>query len=151
MKTKSILFYLMQCLFLYQNTQASNIYFNDNSNTGYIFCTAVGNNTISGLNPSTPKSTLSALPDIVSSREIISIKLRREKSKALFVSILHPTIKGAHASKIIFENAEAILNFNLLMTMTSDKVFVKDIDIAGYNNDDISVAASKAFMSQPHF
>lgn len=107
MKTKSILFYLMQCLFLYQNTQASNIYVNDNSNIGDIFCTAVGNNTFSGLSPSTHKSTLSALLDIGTSRETISIKLRREKSKALFVSVLHPTIKGAHASKIIFENAGA--------------------------------------------
>ena len=151
MKTKSILFNMMLCLFLNQNTQASNIYVNDNSNTGDIFCTAVGNKTISGLSPSTPKSTLSALPDTGTSRETVSIKSKRQKSKALFVSILCPTIKGAHASKIIFENAEASLNTNLLMTMTSHKIIVKGIDITGYNNGDISVAGSKASMSHTHF
>ena len=151
MKTKSILFYLMLCLFISQNTRATNIYVNDNSTAGDVYCTAVGNNTNSGLSPSSPKSTLSAALGIATTGDTIFIDSGNYNDINLTVSVLSLTIKGAGASKTIFDNAGASSNTNLLMTITSDNVTIEGIGITGYNNGVSSGAAAISINGANNF
>ncbi len=139
---KAVLIAVVFCLS--SLTRAADYFVNDNSTSGDVFCTTVGNNANDGLSPSTPKATLT---DVLASFALssgdtifIDAGLFLETDDNLTISTNGLSIVGAGRQLTEFDNNAASAYANRLMTITGDNVYLSGFAITGYNRSSEGIA-----------
>lgn len=121
-------------------------YVNDNSLTGDVFCTAVGNNFNSGTSPSSPKATLTSVWSTYGasmvSGDIIKIDAGTYTTD-IGLTINKPgiTFEGAGFSLTVFDNNLSGSNTNYFMYLTASNITIKNMTIREYENNGTQTAA----------
>lgn len=122
---------------------AQNYYINDNSTTGDIFCTAIGNNANDGLSPATPKASLENLlstygpsgNSTLTSGDIIYYDHGvYTTDHDLTLNVDGITIQGAGFGNTIIDNLFASADANMYMTITADNITISDLFLTEFNN-----------------
>jgi hypothetical protein len=129
-------FFLLVTLLFFSNAFSANWYVNDNSTTGDVYCTAVGNNTNNGTSPSTPKLTLKAALDACAAGDTIFIDTGTYSGTGninLTVSTANITFTGAGSLKTIFDNNLASANSNLWLTINANNINISGISATEFN------------------
>jgi gliding motility-associated-like protein len=107
---------------------AATFYVNDNSTSGDVFCTSIGNNGNDGLSPSNPKLTLANAFSAASSGDTILIdkgtynEINLNLSKAI-------TIIGAGPGNTIFTGNATV---NRFASITANNVEIKNVTLRNY-------------------
>ncbi len=120
-----------------------NYYVNDNSSTGDVHTTALGNNANSGLTAALPKASLSEIwntygpsgTNVITSGDVIFVDagtyLALDANLALSVSGI--SITGAGSSLTFFDNNQTSTDANRWATITGDNITISGIYLTGYN------------------
>ena len=130
------LWLFISALFTFSNAFSANWYVNDNSTTGDVYCTAIGNNTNNGTSPSTPKLTLKAALDACAAGDTIFIDTGTYSGTGninLTVSTANITFTGAGSLKTIFDNNLASANSNLWLTINANNINISGISATEFN------------------
>ena len=130
------LWLFISALFTFSNAFSANWYVNDNSTTGDVYCTAVGNNSNNGTSPATPKLTLGAALTAAAAGDTIFIDTGTYSGTGninLTVSKANLTFTGAGSLKTIFDNNLASSNTNYLFNITATNINIKGISATEYN------------------
>lgn len=125
-------------LFLFSHLAIStNYYVNNSSLAADIYCTAIGNNSNNGLNPSMPKATLSNLlstySGVLTAGDVIKIDAGTYNDKNLNLNIAGISIIGAGPALTRFDNNWASADGNRLFNITANNITVQGIYVTGYN------------------
>ncbi len=135
MNLKSLLFSLFAVCSL--SAFSTTYYVNNNSLTGDVYCTAVGNNANNGTSPSTPKLTLTALlaaySGVLQAGDIILIDAGTYNDVNLTLNVAGITIRGAGPAKTIFDNAMASADGNRLFQIFADNIIIEGLYVTRYN------------------
>jgi hypothetical protein len=120
--------------------EATNYYVNDNSTSGDVFCSAVGNNSNNGTTISTPKLTLSNLLTTYSatmvSGDTVKIDAGTYNNEVrINFTLSGITFIGAGNNSTIIDNLGAGLATNYFMYVTGNNVTIKNMKIKGYENN----------------
>ncbi len=112
-------------------------YVNDNSITGDVYCSAVGNNSNNGLSPSNPKLSLSNLLSVystsLSSGDVIYIDAGIYSDVNLTLNFNGISIIGTGPAKTIFNNNFASSDANRLFNVTGSNILLQGFCVTGYN------------------
>ncbi|GAB5419317.1 MAG: hypothetical protein Crog4KO_27460 [Crocinitomicaceae bacterium] len=120
-----------------------NYYVNDNSSTGDVYTTALGNNANSGLTAALPKASLTEIwntygpsgTNVITSGDIIFVDagtyLALDANLALSVSGI--SITGAGSSLTFFDNNQTSTDANRWATITGDNITITGVYLTGYN------------------
>lgn len=122
---------------------ATNYYVNDNSTTGDVYCSVIGNNSNDGLSTSTPMATLEYLwntygpsgTNVITSGDIIYVDAGNyfETDANLAMSVDGISIIGAGYNLTIFDNNQTSSDANRWGTVTGDNITLEGFYITGYN------------------
>ncbi|WP_396168554.1 HYR domain-containing protein [Flavobacterium sp.] len=126
LKLLSILLIVFCCT----NSWAKNIYVNNNAIAGDVYCTAIGNDSNSGLTPALPKATLSAAIGIAVNGDVIYIDKGTYAQNTIAIN-KQITIIGAGTGNTIFDNGNAA---QLWAEITSSNVSVKNLTLTKFFN-----------------
>jgi hypothetical protein len=129
-------FILLVTLLFFSNAFSANWYVNDNSTTGDVYCTAIGNNTNNGTSPATPKLTLGAAITAAAAGDTIFIDTGTYSGTGninLTVTKANLTFTGAGSLKTVFDNNLASANTNLLLTITANNINISGISATEFN------------------
>lgn len=130
--------FILSLFFLNANIlKATNYYVNDNSTTGDIYCTAVGNNANNGTSATTPKATLSnvwttygpAGTNVLVAGDVIYVDAGTYADKTLTIT-KDITIQGAGIGVTIFK---VTTNNNYFMYINAN-VNLDDFSVTGYGD-----------------
>ena len=127
-------------LFCFKDVNATTYYVNDAFTTGDIFCSAIGNNTNSGLSPALPKASLSNLwstySSVIVSGDIIKIDAGTYTNDInINVTKSGVTFEGASLSATVFDNNLAAVHTNYFMYIGASNVTLKNFTIREYENN----------------
>jgi|GEM_PF-799510 len=144
-KMKNVFILLIVCLFGSLKSRATNYYVNDNSLTGDIYCTAVGNTANSGLSASQPKRNLRDIwtltGGVFNSSDIIYVDagtFARAGSNAITneskfdINSAGLSIIGAGMTKTIFDNDFYGTNTDYFIWIKASNVTFKDLTVANF-------------------
>uniref|UniRef100_UPI0037C10333 beta strand repeat-containing protein n=1 Tax=Flavobacterium sp. TaxID=239 RepID=UPI0037C10333 len=129
-------FILLVTLLFFSTAFSANWYVNDNSTTGDVYCTAIGNNTNNGTSPATPKLTLGAAITAAAPGDNIFIDTGTYSGTGninLTVAKANLTFTGAGSLKTIFDNNLASTNTNLWLTITANNINISGISATEFN------------------
>ena len=126
LKLLSILLIVFCCT----NSWAKNIYVNNNATAGDVYCTAIGNDSNSGLTPALPKATLNAAIGIAVNGDIIYIDKGTYAQNSIAIN-KQITIIGAGTGNTIFDNGNAA---QLWAEITSSNVSIKNLTLTKFFN-----------------
>lgn len=130
MKTKFYYLIIILCCFAFQNSYSAIIYVNDGFTTGDVYCTAIGNDTNSGLTPALPKRTMAAAIAATTAGDTIYVDSGTYGDDSIAINKAL-TIIGAGTGKTIFDNGNAA---QLWANITASNVTVKSIMMTQYFN-----------------
>lgn len=141
MKTKIRMLFFFLFFLVIQITNAKNIYVNDAVLTGDVYCTAIGNDSNSGLSAALPKLTLSAAITAASAGDVIYVDTGNylgtgNRSLAFNKAV---TIIGAGTGNTIFDGGNGFIQFG---TISVSNFILKNLKLTQYFND--SSAAGQA-------
>lgn len=122
---------------------ATDHYVNDNSTSGDVFCTSVGNNANDGLSPSTPMENLTSVLNTyvptgtgtIVSGDVFYIDAGTyyQTDANIVLNLDGISIIGAGREVTTFDNDMASADANRLFTVTADNILLQDFAITGYN------------------
>ena len=125
------------------NCSAANYYVNDNSTTGDVHTSAIGNNANSGLTAALPKESLTEIwstygpsgTNAITSGDVIFVDagtyLTLDANLALSVSGI--SITGAGSGLTFFDNNQTSVDANRWATITGNNITITGIYLTGYN------------------
>ncbi|NVO04275.1 MAG: hypothetical protein HXX09_16400 [Bacteroidetes bacterium] len=141
-KIKLATLLLLSTIFLcFDSFGQTKYYVNDGSTTGDVWCTGIGNNSAGrGLNPASPKLTLTSLLTeygaILTPGDTIKIETGTYNNEAnLTFNKLGITFLGAGNNLTIIDNLGAGLATNFFMYVTGNNVTFKNLTLQGYENN----------------
>jgi hypothetical protein len=106
-----------------------NFYVNDNSTTGDVYCTAVGNSANNGTTVNTPKITLAAAYSIASAGDYIYVDAGTYNDVGINVTKAGIIIIGAGMELTIFDSNS---NSGYFMQIVADNVVLSELRISDY-------------------
>jgi hypothetical protein len=122
---------------------SANYYVNDNSTSGDMFTTALGNNANSGLTAALPKSSLSDIwntygpsgTNVITSGDTIFVDAGNyiATDANLPLSVSGISIIGAGSGLTIFDNNQTSSDANRWATITGDDITISGVYLTGYN------------------
>jgi hypothetical protein len=129
-------YFLIVSLLFFSKAFSANWYVNDNSTTGDVYCTAVGNNSNNGNSPATPKLTLLAAYTAAAAGDTIFIDTGTYSGAGninLTVAKANLTFTGAGSLKTVFDNNLASANSNLWLTINANNININGISATEFN------------------
>jgi hypothetical protein len=130
MKTKIRMLFFFLFMLVIQITNAKNIYVNDAVLTGDVYCTAIGNNTNSGLSASSPKLTLAAAITAATAGDVIYVDTGTWIVQNLDIN-KSVTIIGAGTGNTLFDGGNTQSNF---ATISVNNVKISNIQFFSYES-----------------
>lgn len=130
MKTKIRMLFFFLFFLVIQITNAKNIYVNDAVLTNDVYCTAIGNNTNSGLSANLPKLTLSAAITAASAGDVIYVDTGTWIVQNLDIN-KSVTIIGAGTGNTLFDGGNTQSNF---ATISVNNVKISNIQFFSYES-----------------
>ena len=134
---KNVFVLLIFCLIVPLASKATNYYVNNNSTSGDVFCTAIGNNANAGTSSSAPKATLanvlSTYSAVLTSGDRIYIDAGTYSDANLSLNKAGIRITGAGPAKTVFDNANASADANAFANITANNITIDGILIKRYN------------------
>lgn len=126
----------ISALFTFSNAFSANWYVNDNSTTGDVYSSAVGNNANTGTSPSSPKLTLLAAYTLAAAGDTIFIDTGTYSGSGninLTITKANLSFTGAGSLKTIFDNNFASANSNLWLTINANNININGISATEFN------------------
>lgn len=142
---RGVIAVLIACfvIFTFSVNAQTNYHLNDNSTSGYVFCTTVGNNANDGLSPSTAMENLTSvlnaygptgLGTIVSGDVFyIDAGIYCQTDANIGLNLDDISIIGSGREITAFDNDMASADVNRLFTVTADNIVLQDFAITVYN------------------
>lgn len=122
-------------------TNTRTFYVNDNSTTGDIYCTAIGNNANSGLTTALPKADLQSAITAANTGDIIYVDTGTWVSTSTQTINKALTIYGAGAASTIFESG-SVSGTVRWGDISASNILIKDVQISKYDKGADGIAIS---------
>ena len=130
-------FYIVFVFVSHIGAAQTTFFVNDNSTSGDLYCSAIGNNSNSGTSPLDPVESLSYVLNTIGISDgdviVIDTGVYFETDANLNLSNNNITINGAGSSLTIFDNNQSSADANRWATITGENITIFGIYITGYN------------------
>ena len=130
-------FYIVFVFVSHIGAAQTTFFVNDNSTSGDLYCSAIGNNSNSGTSPLDPVESLSYVLNTIGISDgdviVIDTGVYFETDANLNLSNNNITINGAGSSLTIFDNNQSSSDANRWATITGENITIFGIYITGYN------------------
>ena len=130
-------FYIVFVFVSHIGAAQTTFFVNDNSTSGDLYCSAIGNNSNSGTSPLDPVESLSYILNTIGISDgdviVIDTGVYFETDANLNLSNNNITINGAGSSLTIFDNNQSSSDANRWATITGENITIFGIYITGYN------------------
>lgn len=130
-------FYIVFVFVSHIGAAQTTFFVNDNSTAGDLYCSAIGNNSNSGISPLDPVESLSYVLNTIGISDgdviVIDTGVYFETDANLNLSNNNITINGAGSSLTIFDNNQSSSDANRWATITGENITIFGIYITGYN------------------
>ena len=130
-------FYIVFVFVSHIGAAQTTFFVNDNSTSGDLYCSAIGNNSNSGTSPLDPVESLSYVLNTIGISDgdviVIDTGVYFETDANLNLSNNNLTINGAGSSLTIFDNNQSSSDANRWATITGENITIFGIYITGYN------------------
>ncbi len=130
-------FYIVFVFVSHIGAAQTTFFVNDNSTSGDLYCSAIGNNSNSGTSPLDPVESLTYVLNTIGISDgdviVIDTGVYFETDANLNLSNNNITINGAGSSLTIFDNNQSSSDANRWATITGENITIFGIYITGYN------------------
>ncbi len=130
-------FYIVFVFVSHIGAAQTTFFVNDNSTSGDLYCSAIGNNSNSGTSPLDPVESLTYVLNTIGISDgdviVIDTGVYFETDANLNLSNNNITINGAGSSLTIFDNNQSSSDANRWATITGENITIFGVYITGYN------------------